>query len=172
MGVRWKHSVISHGIRSTSVSVGSEGRHDRLAKGLDLDLNALGDLQGMTLVGVDVDSHGEKPWRKPGADISDYFNYGFNEDTWKAYCGKRRRLRGNWQNSHSHCDIQRGHTDTAHKAPRKWCGAIDVIGGRTAALGRQEGRRRNRGDAIQQKALLSSAISSFSSISSRTFLLL
>ena len=24
----------------------------------------------------------EKPWRKPGADVSDYFNYGFNEDTW------------------------------------------------------------------------------------------
>jgi len=24
----------------------------------------------------------DKPWRKPGADVSDYFNYGFNEDTW------------------------------------------------------------------------------------------
>lgn len=28
-----------------------------------------------------------------GADLSDYFNYGFNEDTWKAYCDKQRRLR-------------------------------------------------------------------------------
>lgn len=27
-----------------------------------------------------------------GADLSDYFNYGFNEDTWKAYCDKQRRL--------------------------------------------------------------------------------
>jgi pre-mRNA 3'-end-processing factor FIP1 len=54
----------------------------------------------------------DKPWRMPGADItgkfliyqknilsnkifncSDYFNYGFNEDTWRAYCEKQKRLR-------------------------------------------------------------------------------
>jgi len=28
-----------------------------------------------------------------GADISDYFNYGFNEVTWKQYCDKQKRLR-------------------------------------------------------------------------------
>ena len=28
-----------------------------------------------------------------GADLSDYFNYGFNEETWKAYCEKQKRLR-------------------------------------------------------------------------------
>ena len=28
-----------------------------------------------------------------GADISDYFNYGFTEDTWKQYCEKQRRMR-------------------------------------------------------------------------------
>lgn len=28
-----------------------------------------------------------------GADLSDYFNYGFNEDTWKAYCEKQKRIR-------------------------------------------------------------------------------
>lgn len=28
-----------------------------------------------------------------GADLSDYFNYGFNEDSWKAYCDKQKRLR-------------------------------------------------------------------------------
>ena len=28
-----------------------------------------------------------------GADITDYFNYGFNEDTWTKYCEKQRRLR-------------------------------------------------------------------------------
>jgi hypothetical protein len=35
----------------------------------------------------------DKPWRKPGADITDYFNYGFNEETWIAYCMKQKRLR-------------------------------------------------------------------------------
>lgn len=29
-----------------------------------------------------------------GADVTDYFNYGFTEDTWKLYCEKQKRLRG------------------------------------------------------------------------------
>jgi len=40
-----------------------------------------------------LDSLEEKPWRKPGADITDYFNYGFNETTWQGYCERQRRLR-------------------------------------------------------------------------------
>jgi hypothetical protein len=28
-----------------------------------------------------------------GADITDYFNYGFNEDTWRAYAAKQAQLR-------------------------------------------------------------------------------
>lgn len=35
----------------------------------------------------------DKPWLKPGADISDYFNYGFDEETWKIYCEKQRMIR-------------------------------------------------------------------------------
>mmetsp|Transcript_6469 Transcript_6469/g.8987 ORF Transcript_6469/g.8987 Transcript_6469/m.8987 type:complete len:419 (+) Transcript_6469:74-1330(+) len=35
----------------------------------------------------------DKQWRKPGADITDYFNYGFNEDTWKSYTAKQVQLR-------------------------------------------------------------------------------
>lgn len=27
----------------------------------------------------------EKPWLNPQNDISDYFNYGFNEETWRVY---------------------------------------------------------------------------------------
>lgn len=34
----------------------------------------------------------EKPWRKPGSDISDWFNYGFDEISWEAYCYRRRDL--------------------------------------------------------------------------------
>ncbi|CAF0913064.1 unnamed protein product [Rotaria sordida] len=62
--------------------------------------------------GVDVDAQGvingqptyehdivnaykdeEKPWKKPGADITEYFNYGFTEETWVQYCDRQRRLR-------------------------------------------------------------------------------
>ncbi|CAB1332095.1 unnamed protein product [Coregonus sp. 'balchen'] len=61
------------------------------AKGVDLD--ALGSVNGIPVLEVDMESFEEKPWRKPGSDLSDYFNYGFNEDTWKTYCEKQRRLR-------------------------------------------------------------------------------
>ncbi|XP_054901782.1 pre-mRNA 3'-end-processing factor FIP1 isoform X2 [Poeciliopsis prolifica] len=40
----------------------------------------------------DVEPVEEKPWRKSGADITDYFNYGFDEDSWKAYRMKHAKL--------------------------------------------------------------------------------
>lgn len=33
-----------------------------------------------------------KPWKTPGADITDYFNYGFTEETWEAYLKKQREV--------------------------------------------------------------------------------
>lgn len=35
----------------------------------------------------------DKPWRRPGTDITDYFNYGFDEFTWASYCLKQESLR-------------------------------------------------------------------------------
>ncbi|XP_046900828.1 pre-mRNA 3'-end-processing factor FIP1 [Hypomesus transpacificus] len=58
-----------------------------------VDLEAAGSINGVPVLEVEMESFEEKPWRKPGADLSDYFNYGFNEDTWKAYCEKQKRLR-------------------------------------------------------------------------------
>lgn len=57
-----------------------------------IDFTAPGCINGVPVLEVDLESFEEKPWRKPGADISDYFNYGFNEATWKVYCEKQRRL--------------------------------------------------------------------------------
>ena len=39
-----------------------------------------------TIFDVDIDSFEEKPWRHPGVDISDFFNFGFDEESWKQYC--------------------------------------------------------------------------------------
>ncbi|PWN49918.1 hypothetical protein IE53DRAFT_121076 [Violaceomyces palustris] len=39
---------------------------------------------------IDVASLDEKPWRRPGADLSDYFNYGFNEESWSIWSDKKR----------------------------------------------------------------------------------
>nr|CAB3246295.1 pre-mRNA 3'-end-processing factor FIP1 [Phallusia mammillata] len=61
--------------------------------GKGIDLTAPGNINGQAVMDVNLDSLEDKPWRKPGADISDYFNYGFNEVTWKFYCDKQKRLR-------------------------------------------------------------------------------
>jgi pre-mRNA 3'-end-processing factor FIP1 len=38
----------------------------------------------------------EKPWRRPGTDVSDYFNYGFDEFTWALYASKQDSLRSEY----------------------------------------------------------------------------
>ena len=42
---------------------------------------------------IDIDQLTEKPWRKPEVDLTDYFNYGFNEDTWRLYCKRQQEIR-------------------------------------------------------------------------------
>lgn len=59
--------------------------------GIDLDTPA--HFEGKPIVEVDIESIEQKPWRQPGADLTDYFNYGFDEFTWTAYCGKQSKLR-------------------------------------------------------------------------------
>ncbi|KAK8515405.1 hypothetical protein V6N12_075447 [Hibiscus sabdariffa] len=47
-----------------------------------------------TIFDVDIDSFEEKPWKYPGVDLSDFFNFGLNEESWKDYCKQleQRRL--------------------------------------------------------------------------------
>jgi pre-mRNA 3'-end-processing factor FIP1 len=40
---------------------------------------------------ADLAEH-EKPWRRPGADQTDYFNYGFDEFTWSTYCLRQKTM--------------------------------------------------------------------------------
>jgi len=45
------------------------------------------------ILDLDLDNTDQAPWRTPGADISDFFNYGFTEDTWKEFQADVRRER-------------------------------------------------------------------------------
>lgn len=49
-----------------------------------------GDIYEMEILkAVAVDRFGnpqQPPWRHPGADISDFFNFGMDLDGWRAYC--------------------------------------------------------------------------------------
>lgn len=58
---------------------------------VDLETPALFD--GLPITEIDLETMENKPWRQPGADITDFFNYGFDEFTWTAYCGKQNGLR-------------------------------------------------------------------------------
>ncbi|CDS06550.1 hypothetical protein LRAMOSA09078 [Lichtheimia ramosa] len=58
-----------------------------------INLEAVGEYNGVPITEVDLDGLDDKPWRKPGADITDYFNYGFNEVTWRAYCAQQKMIR-------------------------------------------------------------------------------
>lgn len=59
------------------------------------EFECVGTISGVPAHEYSIDSLDEKPWRKPGADITDYFNYGFNEDTWRAYCERQKQMRLN-----------------------------------------------------------------------------
>ncbi|KAI3690915.1 hypothetical protein L2E82_49128 [Cichorium intybus] len=41
-----------------------------------------------SILDVNIDVFEQKPWKHPGADITDYFNFGLNEHSWKLYCNQ------------------------------------------------------------------------------------
>ncbi|KAF8915058.1 hypothetical protein CPB85DRAFT_1295513 [Mucidula mucida] len=57
-----------------------------------IDPSVVGFMDGRSILEVDLAALSDKPWRKPGSDISDWFNYGFDEISWEAYCYRRRDL--------------------------------------------------------------------------------
>ncbi|TQV90695.1 hypothetical protein V2A60_006906 [Cordyceps javanica] len=64
---------------------------------VDINANPIYAQVGKPITQVNIDEdlpENEKPWRKPGTDISDYFNYGFDEFTWALYAAKQESVRG------------------------------------------------------------------------------
>ncbi|EGT43591.1 hypothetical protein CAEBREN_20190 [Caenorhabditis brenneri] len=58
-----------------------------------LDLDATPMINDKPIYDQDLATMEDRPWRKPGADITDYFNYGFTEETWNLYCERQKKLR-------------------------------------------------------------------------------
>ncbi|XP_009132085.1 FIP1[V]-like protein isoform X1 [Brassica rapa] len=72
------------GVRNASAA--QKGYHqtwggNTAGRGLDFTLPS-----HKTIFEFDVDAFEEKPWRYQGVDITDYFNFGLNEESWKDYC--------------------------------------------------------------------------------------
>ncbi|XP_059845189.1 pre-mRNA 3'-end-processing factor FIP1 isoform X3 [Hypanus sabinus] len=167
----------TYGVTPVNLNIKSSSRlygsGTKAGKGVDLD--APGDINGIPTLEIDLDSFEDKPWRKPGADLSDYFNYGFNEETWKAYCEKQKRLRMGLEplplaSATNRITVQQGRTGNPEKEPeipppkmdfpsppnrfragpppnRRLSGSIEVIGGQLITIARVEGRRRDRSGA-------------------------
>ncbi|KAI1061764.1 hypothetical protein LB507_010669 [Fusarium sp. FIESC RH6] len=84
---------------SVNVAAPSADKTSAAASKSTIDVNANpihpGTGKPITQVNIDEDlPENDKPWRKPGTDISDYFNYGFDEFTWALYASKQETVRG------------------------------------------------------------------------------
>lgn len=63
---------------------------------IDINGNPVHPTTGKPIMASDMDADfpsDDKPWRRPGSDTSDYFNYGFDEFTWASYCIKQQEVR-------------------------------------------------------------------------------
>ncbi|XP_077240767.1 uncharacterized protein LOC143881539 isoform X2 [Tasmannia lanceolata] len=46
-----------------------------------------------TILDVGIETFERKSWRHPGVDITDFFNFGLDEESWKHYCNRLEHFR-------------------------------------------------------------------------------
>lgn len=88
MQVNSLSSTIPNSIKITTVPI--------LTTTNGLDIEKVGLYNNIPITELSLDELKDKPWRLPGADISDYFNFGFDEISWRAYCAKNEKLRNDF----------------------------------------------------------------------------
>ncbi|XP_071342975.1 pre-mRNA 3'-end-processing factor FIP1 isoform X2 [Trachinotus anak] len=115
---------------------------------LGIDMDPSDNIQGIPVLDVNAE---EKPWRKAGADISDYFNYGFDERTWNAYYKKQAMLCAANGKPYTKTRVQKRHTRHEETGPcfsysssgilasRESSASIDLTGGQPGSSNRVEG---------------------------------
>lgn len=64
-----------------------------LNESMGLDINKVGSYNDIPVDQIALEELADKPWRLPGADLTDYFNFGFDEVSWTLYCSKQEQLR-------------------------------------------------------------------------------
>lgn len=85
----------SGNLLAPSTSGGPDKPKANLGKFSIEEFESVGTISGQSAVEYNIEAIEDKPWRKPGADITDYFNYGFSEETWRSYCERQKRMRLN-----------------------------------------------------------------------------
>ncbi|XP_014238978.1 pre-mRNA 3'-end-processing factor FIP1 [Trichogramma pretiosum] len=84
---------IKRGLLTTSTTAQEKLKQQQSGKFSIDEFETIGSINGIPAHEFNLDTLEDKPWRQPGADITDYFNYGFNEETWRAYCERQKRMR-------------------------------------------------------------------------------
>lgn len=85
-------SSIKRGVVLATAGAGPDKKQQPGKFSID-EFETTGAINGVLAHEYNLDQLEDKPWRQPGADITDYFNYGFNEETWRAYCERQKRMR-------------------------------------------------------------------------------
>ncbi|KAH8871115.1 Pre-mRNA 3'-end-processing factor FIP1 [Schistosoma japonicum] len=95
-----KTGIYKTGATYQARSVSHTTQHQKASRqGVELD--DPGNINGIPTIEYNLSALGDedKPWKRPGADITDYFNYGFTEETWIQYCEKQKILRQEYANT-------------------------------------------------------------------------
>lgn len=83
-------------VKTTLTHNGKDGSSFPAIQRSTLDVNATPTwINGKSITAVDIDAdlaEHSKPWRLPGTDQTDFFNYGFDEYTWAQYCLKQQTM--------------------------------------------------------------------------------
>ena len=84
-------------VKGTLAHDGKEGKDFPEIRSSKLDVNGTPTwpANGKPITAVDIDAdlaENSKPWRLPGTDQTDFFNYGFDEYTWAQYCVRQQSM--------------------------------------------------------------------------------
>ncbi|KAI1006945.1 hypothetical protein K3495_g1276 [Podosphaera aphanis] len=85
--------------KSTTPQVSSAELPGIATSKIDVDAKPIYEPAGKRITQLNIDEDlpdNEKPWRRPGTDITDYFNYGFDEFTWALYASKQEAVRSEY----------------------------------------------------------------------------
>ncbi|XP_022731262.1 FIP1[V]-like protein [Durio zibethinus] len=99
-----------------------------------------------TIFDVDIDSFEEKPWKYPGVDLADFFNFGLSEEGWKDYCKQleQHRLETTMQSKIRVYESGRTEQDYDPDLPPELAAATgQEVSANAANLGKSDGGQRD-----------------------------
>ncbi|KAK6944375.1 Pre-mRNA polyadenylation factor Fip1 domain [Dillenia turbinata] len=95
-----------------------------------------------TIFDIDIDGFEEKPWKYPGIDMSDFFNFGLNEESWKEHCKQleQHRLEATMQSKIRVYESGRAEQDYDPEMPPELAAATGIhdVQGDNGNIGKQE----------------------------------